>query len=115
MEGRELFNQVEVQQLDTDHRISAGKPGLEGAVNITGENLFSSLMGDFFKAASGVIINSGSVTTINFTEAFPAGSTYVLFINEQNGVATQVTNKTVSGFNIEPLSNTTIDYLAFKI
>jgi len=104
--GKELFGQTLKDKLGISDRIASGVPGQEGCDNILRGDLFGSIM----QYGKGVSLTQGS-NSIVFAKALD-NDQFALFVRTYNGVAYEEVSRDQSGFVIEVLANTTIDYLA---
>ena len=108
-EQKKLFDQSLKDTVSESDRFAVGIPGAEGCDNL----LFPKVRSSMFKGETGKVLTTG-VNNITFAIAFPSVS-YVIFVNDHNGIAYEITNKAAGGFDIEPLASTTIDYICILL
>ena len=104
--NKELFNQPLKSTVAASDRIAVGIPSQEGADNI----LFPNFINSFAQREKSKALAIGA-NRVDFPQAFSSAN-YVLIVQDNNGIGFQITAQDASGFNIETLGNTAINYIA---
>lgn len=106
MASKELFDQPLKTKAAASDRVATGIPGQEGADNLLRGAFFGSIM----QYGRNIALTSGQ-TAISFANDLDSDA-YMLMVRTYNGVAWEEVSRDETGFTIDVLADTTIDYLA---
>lgn len=104
--SKELFNQPLKTKMGVSDRMAVGTPGQEGADNLFRGDVFGSVI----QYGRNIPLTTGQ-TPIVFAAELDSDA-FLLFVRTYNGVGWQEVSRSSTGFTIDVLADTTIDYFA---